>query len=230
MRRREVNGDPAHQRGNPQADLAEHRGCPPAALARESTAGPATVEPTARCPAPRSGGTRVPPATRVARAPCIARGSVQGVVSRVSCPGPGLLGRGAGTGETGRGEGDARGKHRREREGREGRGGGGRGGGVREHAVVKPAGGRVRLVRGEGRGVSDQYGVSDAARPLSTKGGGRRGGLHGRGARWEEPRRPAPSRIIPGAQPRRGTPALPPPSPPLLPAVLTGHVSSLPPY
>ena len=230
MRRREVNGDPAHQRGNPQADLAEHRGCPPAALARESTAGPATVEPTARCPAPRSGGTRVPPATRVARAPCIARGSVQGVVSRVSCPGPGLLGRGAGTGETGRGEGDARGKHRREREGREGRGGGGRGGGVREHAVVKPAGGRVRLVRGEGRGVSDQYGVSDAARPLSTKGGGAAAGFTaavraGRSPDAQHPRGLSPARS-PGAEP----PLCPPPSPPLLPAVLTGHVSSLPPY
>ena len=30
---------------------------------------------------------------------------------------------------------------------------------------------RVRLVRGEGRGVSDWYGVRDAACPLSTKGG-----------------------------------------------------------
>ena len=209
-----MNGDPAHQRGNPQADLAEHRGCPPAALARESTAGPATVEPTARCPAPRSGGTRVPPATRVARAPCIARGSVQGVVSRVSCPGPGLLGRGAGTGETGRGEGDARGKHRREREGREGRGGGGRGGGVREHAVVKPAGGRVRLVRGEGRGVSDQYGVSDAARPLSTKGGGAAAGFTaavraGRSPDAQHPRGLSPARS-PGAEP----PLCPPPPPP----------------
>jgi hypothetical protein len=31
---------------------------------------------------------------------------------------------------------------------------------------------RVRLVRGEGRGVSDQYGVRDAACPISTRGGG----------------------------------------------------------
>jgi hypothetical protein len=31
---------------------------------------------------------------------------------------------------------------------------------------------RVRLVRGEGRGVSDWYGVRDAACPLSTRGGG----------------------------------------------------------
>ena len=29
----------------------------------------------------------------------------------------------------------------------------------------------VRLVRGEGRGVSDLYGVEDAACPLSTRGG-----------------------------------------------------------
>ena len=35
---------------------------------------------------------------------------------------------------------------------------------------------RVRLVRGEGRGVSDQYGVRDAACPLSTRGLVRRGG------------------------------------------------------
>ena len=38
--------------------------------------------------------------------------------------------------------------------------------------LVDPGGGtrRVRLVRGEGRGVSDEYGVRDAACPISTKG------------------------------------------------------------
>ena len=35
---------------------------------------------------------------------------------------------------------------------------------------------RVRLVRGEGRGVSDSYGVRDAACPISTRGGGGGGG------------------------------------------------------
>ena len=42
--------------------------------------------------------------------------------------------------------------------------------------AAEPVPRRVRLVRGEGRGVSDLYGVRDAACPLSTRGGGGGGG------------------------------------------------------
>ena len=46
---------------------------------------------------------------------------------------------------------------------------------------------RVRSVRGEGRGVSDQYGVRDAACPLSTRGRGGGGGGAPRAARRGAP-------------------------------------------
>jgi hypothetical protein len=61
---------------------------------------------------------------------------------------------------------------------------------------------RVRLVRGEGRGVSDQYGVRDAVCPLSTRGGGREGGYP-----WSR----APSRIELRSSGRSRAPAPGPP-------------------